>query len=76
LQWLERTTTYLKQQEQQKVAAFEKLSSTDAAKVIASASHEDEKVVGFAEAEGKRLSLKLGDVVSVMPTDNGKSGCV
>lgn len=71
-QWIARTTAYLKELEQSKVASFEKLSADVAAKAIASAPHEDEKVVGFAEAEAKRLEVALGDTVSVIPTDNGE----
>ena len=66
----------MKEQEQNKVASFEKLTGDAAARIIASSSHEDESIVGFEEAEAKRLGFKFGDVVSIMPTDNGKGTIV
>ncbi|KAI0700791.1 hypothetical protein BC835DRAFT_1326554 [Cytidiella melzeri] len=72
LEWLARTAEYLAQQENNGAATFEKLSGEEAAKIIVSAPHEDENVIGFLEAEGNRLGVKLGDTVSVMPLDTGK----
>ncbi|KAI0089149.1 hypothetical protein BDY19DRAFT_944414 [Irpex rosettiformis] len=76
LEWIARTTAYLKEQEQGKVASYEKISGDAAAKVVASASYEDEKVVGFVETEAKRLGVAFGDTVSVIPTDNAKIATV
>ncbi|KAI0346770.1 hypothetical protein BDW22DRAFT_1404543 [Trametopsis cervina] len=72
LDWLSRVKAFVKEREQRKVAAFEVISGDDAAKSITSASYEDPQIVGFVDAEAKRLGVKLGDTVSVMPVDTGK----
>lgn len=59
------------QAEKAGAATIEKVSGADAAKVICSSSHEDVKALRFDTAEAKRLGLKLGDIVSVLPSDTG-----
>ncbi|KAI0082894.1 hypothetical protein BDY19DRAFT_352193, partial [Irpex rosettiformis] len=76
LEWLARVTEYLKQQNEKGVASFTEISAEEAAKLIAAAPHEDEKSVGFVEAEARRLGVGLGDLVSVVPTDNAKIASV
>lgn len=72
---MERVAKHLVDAQKSNAAAFDKLSGEDAAKLIASSSHEDEQSIGFELAEGTRLGVKLGDTVSVTPVDNGKLFC-
>lgn len=72
LAWLDRVAKHLSEAEKKGVAAFDKLTADEAAKVIASSSHEDVKAIGFEAAEGARLGVKLGEVVSIMPLDSGR----
>ncbi|EKM59834.1 uncharacterized protein PHACADRAFT_250570 [Phanerochaete carnosa HHB-10118-sp] len=72
LAWIDRVAKHIKEAQKSNAATPEKLTAEDAAKLIASASHEDEKSVGFEAVEAARLSVKLGDMVSVCPTDSGK----
>ncbi|KAI0089151.1 hypothetical protein BDY19DRAFT_944425 [Irpex rosettiformis] len=76
LEWLARVTEYLKQQNEKGVASFSEISAEEAAKLIVAAPCEDEKSVGFVEVEARRLGVGLGDLVSVVPTDNAKIASV
>lgn len=70
-QWLKRTTKWVDEANKSQVAPFEKITGEEAAKLITSSTHEDEKALGFDATDAKRLGVKLGDTVGVMPTDNG-----
>ncbi|KAI0796853.1 hypothetical protein C8Q75DRAFT_802526 [Abortiporus biennis] len=70
--WLARVSTYLKTLEKDSVASFEVLSGKDAAKLITSASPKDIQHVGFDEGQAALLKVHLGDIVSVIPSDNAK----
>ncbi len=63
---------YLARSQKQNVAAFETLTGKDAAHLICSSPHEDDASVGFESVDASRLGLKSGELVSVVPTDNGK----
>ena len=54
-------------------AAFETISGSRAAEMITTGSFEDTSIVGFDEVEAGRLGVKLHQVVSVTPDDNGLS---
>ncbi|GJE84974.1 glutathione S-transferase family protein [Phanerochaete sordida] len=71
LAWITRTTELLKVAEGTNAAAFEEMAAEDAAKLIASSPHEDESTVGFEIEEGTRLSVNVGDMVSITPVDTG-----
>lgn len=70
--WLSRVSDHLAQADKAGVAAAKTVSGADAAKSICSSTFEDVKAVGFDSVEAKRLGLKEGDVVSVVPTDIGR----
>lgn len=64
---------YLQPLEAQESTLVSPISGEEAAKTVLSASHENvEDIVGFEEAEGQRLGVKVGDTVSVTPTDTGE----
>lgn len=52
------------------VPAFQKINGNDAAKIITSASFNDD--VSFDTVEAQRLGVELGQIVSVAPDDTGK----
>ncbi|KIP07677.1 hypothetical protein PHLGIDRAFT_29881 [Phlebiopsis gigantea 11061_1 CR5-6] len=72
LAWLARASDHLAQADKAGVAKVEKISGTDAAKVICSSSYENVDSIGFDTAEANRLGVKQGDFVSIVPTDLGK----
>jgi len=68
--WFARMSAFLDSQKD--FSPFEKISADAAAKTIVSAQPEDLSVVGFLETEARRLGVKQGGTVSVIPTDNGR----
>lgn len=63
---------YLQPLEAQESTLVSTISGEEAAKIVLSPLHENaEDIVGFEEAEGQRLGVKVGDTVSVTPTDTG-----
>ncbi len=64
---------YLQPLEAQESTLVSPISGEEASKIVLSSSHENaEDIVGFEDAEGQRLGVKVGDTVSVTPTDTGK----
>lgn len=63
---------YLQPLEAQESTLVSPISGEEATKIVLSSSHENvEDIVGFEAAEGRRLGVKVGDTVSVTPTDTG-----
>lgn len=48
------------------------ISGADAGELIVAAAHEPYTVVGFDEAEAKRLNIQAGAVVVIAPEDSGR----
>ncbi|KAI0787145.1 hypothetical protein BC629DRAFT_1735297 [Irpex lacteus] len=72
IEWLARMKQYLQPLEAQESTLVSPISGEEASKIVLSSSHENaEDIVGFEEAEGRRLAVKVGDTVSVTPTDTG-----
>lgn len=65
-------TDWLSKAQKDDVAPVTKITGQEAAKAICSSPHIDSRVpVGFNEDEANRFGVKLGQMVSVTPTDNG-----
>ncbi|KAF8915912.1 hypothetical protein CPB85DRAFT_1292377 [Mucidula mucida] len=71
LKWLSRTTEYLSNLKS--TLSVTKITGDEAAKRIASGTHEDYFVVGFDLVEAMRLGLKDGEIVQVTPDDTGRA---
>lgn len=55
----------------QKQSPSDKITGEEAARLICSLTRIDSESVGFDQAGAARLGLKLGELASVTPTDNG-----
>jgi len=72
LSWLARHSDYLRKQQQANAAPFKKISGSEAADIIQSASFQDYSIIGFDDVEAARLQVTQGQVVSIIPEDNAK----
>ncbi|KAI0353460.1 hypothetical protein OH77DRAFT_1457917 [Trametes cingulata] len=70
--WITRTSEYIAKIGSQQKTVLDNISGARAAEIIHSSVWEDPKTVGFDETEAIRLGIKLHQVVSVTPSDNGK----
>lgn len=70
LQWIARTSAYLDQLQKDGAAPFEKISGEAAGQTICS-SPAQPQLLSFEEPEGSRAGVKLGQTVSVVPSDIG-----
>lgn len=75
-QWISRMSAYIAKEGAAHKSVLDTLSGERAAELITSSVSADLNVVSFDAVEASRLKVKLGDVVSVAPTDNGMSHMV
>lgn len=68
-------SAYIAKEEASHKPVLEGLSGERAADLITSSVSADVNVIGFDELEASRLKVKLGDLVSVAPSDNGMLRC-
>ncbi|KAM5545536.1 hypothetical protein V8D89_000574 [Ganoderma adspersum] len=72
LAWIARMSAWIAKENAAHNPVLGSLSGERAAELITSSVSVDLNVVGFDAVEASRLKVKLGDVVSVAPADNGK----
>ncbi|KAI1786679.1 hypothetical protein LXA43DRAFT_1032860 [Ganoderma leucocontextum] len=72
LAWISRMSAFIAEEDAAHKAVLDNLTGERAAELITSSVSADLNVVNFDEVEASRLKVKLRDLVSVAPTDNGK----
>ncbi|KZT13057.1 uncharacterized protein LAESUDRAFT_733605 [Laetiporus sulphureus 93-53] len=72
LAWFSRMNAHVESAKKANANQFTTITGEAAATLIGGAQAEDLSVIGFDETEAARLKVKLGDIVSVTPRDNGK----
>ncbi|PIL34616.1 hypothetical protein GSI_03395 [Ganoderma sinense ZZ0214-1] len=72
LAWISRMSAYIAKENAAYNSVLDNLSGERAAELITSSMSADINAVSFDAVEASRLKVKLRDVVSVAPTDNGK----
>ncbi|OCH88277.1 hypothetical protein OBBRIDRAFT_889230 [Obba rivulosa] len=70
--WLTRLSEYLDERQKTGKAAFENISGPEGADIVWSSPYEDLEFIGFDDLESGRLHVKRGEIVSIIPDDNGK----
>ncbi|RPD66735.1 hypothetical protein L226DRAFT_498293 [Lentinus tigrinus ALCF2SS1-7] len=70
--WITRMSEYIAASNAAQKLVLGTIPGAQAAENITSSVAEDPKVVGFDEVEASRLGVKLQQIVSVTPSDNGK----
>lgn len=72
LQWISRLTAFLKEK-RSGLAATSEITGDEAAKLIGTSTYESYDIVGFDQAEAKRLGVRARQLVAIVPDDTGRN---
>ena len=70
-QWIARMSAFIAKEGAAHTVILDNISGERAAELITSSVSGDLNIVNFDEIEASRLKIKLRELVSVAPTDNG-----